>query len=613
MRSLTRWLVLGAACGCHGSPDKGDSPSPAGDGGDGGSTVVGDTAPEPEDTGIDDTGGSTELPCESDCDHDGYSTEEGDCDDADDTVSPGATEIPYDGLDQDCDGADLTDVDGDGWDAWEVGGEDCNDEVASANPDGVEVDDNWVDDDCDGYADLEGMSEWEPDVIWAGTEEEEGSQLAKYGLSVFSDLDGDGYAEIACTASYTLFLLSSGGGASTSAETDAFGMIRGEKRDDPPWGTTDPRGMLPVSDADGDGNLDLVVGLRGRSNYGATQGFSVFTWSTLAAGGQISGAEAFATVYTDYNGADEAKLASLDIDADGVDDLFVAERWYNGSYGRVSRIDQSDLVSGLWVDVEDIGQNLWAPELTHGYFGYDVFSLGDLDGDGYPTLAVVDGIATYLLDGDTFSTMDNLELHDLDYTVIYQEDSDISDSGSGSYPLNMISPDDLDGDGHPDLLLYDGTGGLKVDGSYLKGGHVDVFLDLWEGGSSSAAAANAHLADTGVSNSAALVEMVGPAHIRHQGSDIVLAGKEGIFFVGLEEIPLTGVLDLYQWPHRIANEGAWPCYQANVYRGLAVADQDGDGDDDVVCSNHYLGEDLNAGTYDGDYEPGVVAVFFNRN
>ena len=48
----------------------------------------------------------------------GYVAEAGDCDDADSNVYPGATEIPNDGIDQDCNGSDLTtgmtDSDGDG-------------------------------------------------------------------------------------------------------------------------------------------------------------------------------------------------------------------------------------------------------------------------------------------------------------------------------------------------------------------------------------------------------------------------------------------------------------------------------------------------------------------
>ena len=43
---------------------------------------------------------------DGDEDGDGYSTEEGDCNDQDSTIYPGAEDIPTDGIDQDCDGED---------------------------------------------------------------------------------------------------------------------------------------------------------------------------------------------------------------------------------------------------------------------------------------------------------------------------------------------------------------------------------------------------------------------------------------------------------------------------------------------------------------------------
>lgn len=76
----------------------------------------------------------------------------GDCDDADPTIYNGAPEIPYDGIDQDCDGADLVDADGDGYTAAEVGGDDCDDESASVHP-GQSDDCGGGDEDCDGEVD----------------------------------------------------------------------------------------------------------------------------------------------------------------------------------------------------------------------------------------------------------------------------------------------------------------------------------------------------------------------------------------------------------------------------------------------------------------------------
>ena len=90
----------------------------------------------------------------SDADGDGV-YEDLDCDDGDPTSFPGATEVPYDGIDQDCSGADLTDVDGDGFDAAIVSGPDCDDGDASVNPAAVEVWYDGVDQDCDGASDYD--------------------------------------------------------------------------------------------------------------------------------------------------------------------------------------------------------------------------------------------------------------------------------------------------------------------------------------------------------------------------------------------------------------------------------------------------------------------------
>jgi len=79
-------------------------------------------------------------------------SEPGDCDDTDPNAFPGAAEVPYDGVDQDCDGADLTDVDGDGYDGENAGGLDCDDADADIHPGRVDLDDD-IDNDCDGDID----------------------------------------------------------------------------------------------------------------------------------------------------------------------------------------------------------------------------------------------------------------------------------------------------------------------------------------------------------------------------------------------------------------------------------------------------------------------------
>jgi len=113
-----------------------------------------------------------------------------DCDPDDPTVFPGAAEVPYDGIDQDCDpaGADLTDVDGDGFDGG-PGGTDCDDTRGSAYPGAQEVC-NGADDDCDGNTD----NGFLPDGVTP--------VLTAFWPDVDGDLRGDDAAEplLACVS-----------------------------------------------------------------------------------------------------------------------------------------------------------------------------------------------------------------------------------------------------------------------------------------------------------------------------------------------------------------------------------------------------------------------------
>ncbi len=77
-----------------------------------------------------------------------------DCLDSDEASYPGATEIPYDRIDQDCDGGDLCDVDGDGeLSLMCATGLDCDDEKAEVNTLAEEVFGDGIDNDCDGVID----------------------------------------------------------------------------------------------------------------------------------------------------------------------------------------------------------------------------------------------------------------------------------------------------------------------------------------------------------------------------------------------------------------------------------------------------------------------------
>ncbi len=97
-------------------------------------------------------------PC-GDVDGDGHQDIEcggDDCDDTDPTIHPGADDPCEDGVDQDCDGLDPscacdTDADGDGYLAPECDGTDCNDDDPSIHPGAEEICGDGIDQDCNGF------------------------------------------------------------------------------------------------------------------------------------------------------------------------------------------------------------------------------------------------------------------------------------------------------------------------------------------------------------------------------------------------------------------------------------------------------------------------------
>jgi len=199
------------------------------------------------DTGLEDTGGTvTSGDPNVDDDGDGVSENDGDCDDSDVSIYPGASDATVDGVDQDCNNFDGPDADGDGYAPESAGGTDCDDGDASMPNDDMDCDGVLTVDDCDD-GDASTVNDMDCDGVLTVDDCDDGDP------STVNDMDCDGVLTVDDCDD---------GDASTVNDMDCDGVLTVDDCDDGDPSTVndmDCDGVLTVDDCnDGDANVVSV-------------------------------------------------------------------------------------------------------------------------------------------------------------------------------------------------------------------------------------------------------------------------------------------------------------------------------------------------------------------
>ena len=566
----------------------------------------------------------TEPPCDltTDADCDGV-LDADDCDPNDPTVYPGATEIPYDGADNDCLGdGDLTDVDGDGYDSDRVGGEDCNDGDPAAYPGAPETC-NGRDDDCDGFpttpeeesddCDNDGFGpgvggdcDDEDATVYPGATDTwyDGVDSDCLGDNDYdADGDGDESAEFG-----------DGGDCDDTdprVYTDAQEVIDGADNDCDAqgdyisqfdahasyFGTTSSgdgwngNDMSGIDDVDGDGNRDYAIGGpfgdSGEANcyfFTTTDGFFCDGWVQLMSGTEESSDPPGTVAHGRIQGDDSWLGWKMDnpgdLDGDGRAELIVGAPGYNGQNGAVFVFSGADLATGGTINQSD----RLAVFSGNGLIGIEVDHLADVTGDGVPEIVGSGGfndqavgqisVNLAVWSGDKVAAGGSFAIGDAEATV------------TGTTVGGEIAASaDFDGDGLGDLVVASGMSGpgalVFITGTDI-GGSTNLSVSDYSGPAGAAG-------DQFGTHVTLLDDLDGDGYPEIAGSGPAALGAAAVGEGGIVRV-LSGA-DLPTSTSAVADaifvvEGTLD-FGGLGLTGARQGDVDGDGSDDLLLS--YLG------------------------
>ena len=519
-----------------------------------------------------------------DCDPpNGYGQGADDCDDTDSSIFPGAQEIWYDGVDQDCNGQDDFDADQDGYAGPQGGGSDCNDNNALMNPGAPEICNDGLDNDCDPSTDTEcglqselSVGTAEASFVPEGSSDDHGEWV-----DAGTDVDGDSVPDLligapgygnGAGAAYLFYGPISGAINLATADLRILGAA-----------TSDRAGshVAILGDVTGDGINDIAVGASSRSVV-ASQSGSAYVVSGADTGNISLSNQSAAQLYG--NTAQEQMGFSLssagDFNSDGNSDWLVgAPGSSSGDHGNVYVLYGP--ISGAFdtsqADVQIEG------EQVNDEAGWSLDGGRDVTGDGFDDVLVgspshdktsleLDSGRAYVVEGSGL----NPPLINLGDAYVHQLTGESTRDEAG---ISVSFAGDVDGDGSEDVLVgayLDDDAVLNAGAAYLLLGPISGDLDL--------ATADAKLTGGSVSGHLG-ISVEGGGDVNGDGLDDVLIGAEqedlggaqsGVVYVVLG--PVSGNIGLGSGDARVYG-------QANEKLGHSISsagDANQDGFDDVL-------------------------------